>query len=827
MADTSSIINHYKVLRAEAIVNDIQQYVADATEEIQSLRARLRATTAELEESEQNLILAKVELEETVEIRKACSSELEANSTGTVVFDQRTGTLPGEVVNAKPKHLEFVSAVNKVRTLMAEGNVDEARRLELQISCRRSSFDPRLLGVNPSGPDDNVCIVGLAHHPYNFPEPRSNPSNEDLDTTLKYARKNHLQFGQDGEDSDFLMKLIGGVHGNRMDDFPAGVNRAILFEISLQRDTLKLEHERQEMERLEAEEEMERLEAEEDEIDEDESRSMAPFEMDLAMDECAFTAIEADIITRLEERRRSYKDHLNLPTATSAPIARYNTGAHFAFKSNEANGSLGVLDDALVRCQLRRQPTSGRESSGNKARFPFIDKTVDMLGFDVDGDLIASCGDLYHEHLMGGAAYVGSQTVPCTVNLQSAKGCCDLRDKNGIDIPGDVEIVYKGREVGHRAETWFTECIADAQNDRIWACSSRTGTIHAFSSAEGLKRAQRPVALLSFEQKEKETNRKYMNATFGIARCGDVIVGSAGTSRLSLWNMQQAVEEYNERGVAQIVNRGDNSDESDSDSDTDPREEDQNNKKRQKRQKSEPYNGFLPQMLQVEDESVGFRTGDIEWIGGKQLLIAEERNKKPRFSSIRLFDIEREKVMGLFCGLQKSMSIEKQYCVDRHKCIFTADEQARYVWDTRTYCPVFTLLTKHYCGRVVGVPGSSNMVAFAFEDKSECIQCWDLRMPASHAYTMATGNTNVRHLRWHEGTSSLLASTSTIHSVRYGQSGRQYMYGEEFDPEENQGWPSRAIHEPTYFGIEHGREFHIDEPAIIQYAFENGREMGA
>ena len=40
----------------------------------------------------------------------------------------------------------------------------------------------------------------------------------------------------------------------------------------------------------------------------------------------------------------------------------------------------------------------------------------------------------------------------------------------------------------------------------------------------------------------------------------------------------------------------------------------------------------------------------------------------------------------------------------------------------------------------------------------ECIRAWDLRRPASHAYTLSTGNLKVRNLAWHQRTTSLLVT---------------------------------------------------------------------
>ena len=68
----------------------------------------------------------------------------------------------------------------------------------------------------------------------------------------------------------------------------------------------------------------------------------------------------------------------------------------------------------------------------------------------------------------------------------------------------------------------------------------------------------------------------------------------------------------------------------------------------------------------------------------------------------------------------------------------------------------------------------------------------------SHVYTMVTGNTIVKSLLWHEGTSSLLASIRSNHGVSYMHRDEMTMIvgngGDEDD------WPTRTEHEKTYFG---------------------------
>ena len=102
-------------------------------------------------------------------------------------------------------------------------------------------------------------------------------------------------------------------------------------------------------------------------------------------------------------------------------------------------------------------------------------------------------------------------------------------------------------------------------------------------------------------------------------------------------------------------------------------------------------------------------------------------------------------------------------------------------------------------------------------------------MPACHAYTMATGNTVIDSLLWHERTASLLASTHSKHVITYGKYASQYMYGELVEEDVEEGinepdwWPKKSVFEESYFS----ERWHCDcsaSPRILQYAFQNGRD---
>ena len=106
----------------------------------------------------------------------------------------------------------------------------------------------------------------------------------------------------------------------------------------------------------------------------------------------------------------------------------------------------------------------------------------------------------------------------------------------------------------------------------------------------------------------------------------------------------------------------------------------------------------------------------------------------------------------------------------------------------------------------------SVMILFAWDQEN--IECWDLRMPSSQVYSMWTGNNNVESLHWHAPSTSLFAQTSSAHKY------------EDFNSEERESsWPPWAVHDPEYFnsGTDRTMCHDFDQPAVIQYAFENGR----
>jgi hypothetical protein len=184
--------------------------------------------------------------------------------------------------------------------------------------------------------------------------------------------------------------------------------------------------------------------------------------------------------------------------------------------------------------------------------------------------------------------------------------------------------------------------------------------VYGFTTVAGVSRVDRPVGLLAFDSVELKAQRKFMNGSFDITRSGDYIVGSAGTNRLSIWNMKEAVEDFT--GIQVPVTDG-----SSDDSDGESRERDPKRLK-----KGDRYKGLSPRILSIESDDY-FVSGDVQSVSDARVIVGPARGEGGLSYSLRLFDLTAESVVGLFCGSQGKLSIEKQYCVESSSLIFSAD----------------------------------------------------------------------------------------------------------------------------------------------------------
>jgi len=504
---------------------------------------------------------------------------------------------------------------------------------------------------------------------------------------------------------------------------------------------------------------------------------------EFTMNNIGWEAVEKAISNQISSMREENKKELQLPEEDSAKICRYNPKAHFRFVSDEANLSVDPLLDSLINCKLRSRPTNYSQENPVHSGTPFELRVYENSSFDLDGDMMAMCGDEYHNSLRSGENFVGYQRVPIPINLDSAKTMCALQDDNNSNEPWDTNVT-KCLFNGKGKKEWFSTCMADKANNLVWAADGRTGKIHAFSTNASNDES---VAKLSFASLENKASSQFGNDTFGLAKCNGTIIGSCATGRLSAWNISSALEDSSKT--------------------------------------------IEPKHM-VVDQLNNFLCGDIQHVSGSNVIVAPLRfdfNESDHSTTLRLYDVNAESTIGLFAGTLGEVSIGKQYCVETHNSIFAMSNNVGVVFDTRTYQPTIALHHEKRSGeQILGVPTTSTPVAFTYGSEED-IKCWDLRNPGSHVYTMATGNTIIDHLLWHEDTSSLLASTHSKHLIQHGRvSG--YMYGETLtmdDEEEvyhDSYWPKRAFHSPSFFPS----RWHCDcqnSPVLLQYPFKNGRSM--
>jgi len=746
---SSSALDYYRVSWLKESLKEYNEYLADAREEVVSAEETLERAKELVQEHERKTN----SLEDGI-----AAAELHLKDACIPVTD--TAGLPmGEKYSVPDDSIDYLQSIWHTRKLMKEKECDidlvleaDAKTTEIAKS-NDCCLHPRAVFMNKDTDTFEIPNAG-------FVSPRSIPCDEILKKTFDYAKNNREQ----KELFDWLLSL----------DHKKGkeINKVVFMDILKQ--IREIENFRREQ----------RLN--DQDIDDDEQSDND--NLITKFNKSAWDFIELAVKKNISDRSIRLKHQKSLLNQDSSLIANYNPFAHFSFESHQAIASVDILQHALCFCKLRPRPTSYFENEAKVERLPFEIRTYGVSGFDIDGDLMAMCGELNPQELRGSDNYVGFQMVPCPTNLTTAKIASDLEDATGSNEPWDTNTV---KTISLKKE-YFSFSIADATNRRIWASSSR-GSVHAFSITDDI--TQEPMAKLAFANDEIEAQPRLR--TYPIVCLGDFIMGSAGTGRLSIWDTKKGIDEYPMKP-----------------------------KKRAKLNND----GLAPKTVSIDDGD-NFRCGDIQCLGGSQILIAPLRDFSSRSRSLRLFDIHTESVVGLFCGSQSDVSIGKQYCVNLHNTIFSMDNSTGLVWDMRTFQPSCILQTGNHT-EILGVPTSSSAspVAFTYGEQSESIACWDLRMPGSHVYTMGTGNTDVTTLLWHEKTGSLLASTRSDHAVTHGKYGRGYMYGDDISSDEEDKmkyadwWPRNAKHEESYFG----KRWHIDcqySPVMIQYAFENGRKM--
>jgi len=733
---STSAADYYKLSYLKRSQDVALDYTADAEEALARVQEKVARCEKRLKTC-RNIVAANRKLvEETeTELDNTCERGTAGNDH---VFDPHTGLMLGEKTKLVQDdgHIAYVTAISNARELMAEGRLQEAMDAEKIATTldnmRNYVIEPRapFLSMNDSAHTHTVQVntAGLV-------EPRGVPETDEVvDKTLSHAVKLY----EDGilDDTSRFMRLVGrALFTHDRTDLPNDVNVNILLDIfaeirnletchgeivALQKKRIKERREEAKDDGDGGDEEKDGQnddEHEDDEMDSDDDPGDMEAEILDAifeMDENGWSAVEIAIKNKTSCMKEANAKELELPTPESSNIARYNPKAHFKFASDEANANVDHLADSLLNCKLRSRPMGYSKENSAHDKVPFQFRTYDNSGFDIDGNIIAVCGDKRHNNIRDEKNFVGFQNIPCPVNLESSTTLCDLQDNNNSNEPWDTNSV-KIFEDEKGKRSWFGECIADAENKMVWASCSRTGVINAFSTDYP---ASGPIAKLCFPETEVKAKSMFANGTFGLVRCGTTIIGSGGTGRLSAWNIKTALKEYDNTMGAGAENIG-----------SDPR-------------------------IMPVDDNKNFACGDLQCVGNSQLLLGPLRvdGGNGMSSSVRLYDVNAERVVGLFCGTMGEISVGKQYCVESHSSIFAMGNSTGVAFDIRTYQPTVALHTDGSCEQILGVrTNSSAPVAFTY-GSTENIMCWDLRMPGSHVYTMATGNTIVESLLWHEGT---------------------------------------------------------------------------
>lgn len=524
-------------------------------------------------------------LDDTVADAKTKLEEAEHMSHVDDIVDPSTGLKQGEKIGMPQDdcQMEYLFAIHNARRFMSEGNLEEAVAAERIARALVNNCDYQ---INPRTHFAGSDTVQVPSH--RFVDPRSIPDESDdvISATIKHAENLYAEGILD--DPERLAKVMGEAtllsnphHGDdvlnhfylfavgRADrfDVPAGANPIILIKVIEQIQSLKQCHDEMANATADREEEGE----DEDDSDDDDSKAFR-------MDENALTSIKTAINNLISAKKEELSRELEPPTSESSNIARYNPKAHFQFKSDDAKAGTSVLMDSLLNRKLRERPMDyfpleGRDPK--RGRLPFEYNSYRNDGFDLDGNLMAMCGDKLHDELRDSKNFIAFQNYPIPTNLDSSRTLGELRDCSGSNDPWDT---HTGKSFKFsRKQTWFSSVLADEQNSRVWAACSRTGRVLGFSTEnhEGGE-----VVRLQFPEPEVKLQRRFVNGSFTFAKCGTTLVGAGSSGRLSAWNMDSAVKTYC--------------------ADSSPTE---------------------PHIISVEDSDY-FQCGDLQHVSGSQILVA-------------------------------------------------------------------------------------------------------------------------------------------------------------------------------------------------------------
>lgn len=400
-----------------------------------------------------------------------------------------------------------------------------------------------------------------------------------------------------------------------------------------------------------------------DDNNEAESDDDEPF----IMTDMGWSALKSAIRSQVARKREANEKELELPSEESAPIARYNPKAHFRFKSEGAVSSVDTLLDSLLNCKLRSRPDGYTKEDPRRTQFPFEIRTYKNSCFDLEGDLIACCGDEYHNNIRDEKNFVGHQNVPIPTNVDEATNMC-VKDADDSNEPWDTNTVCRVFR-GGKERVWFENCIADAENNLVWAACSRTRAVQAYSTDGGKSPLQ---AVLSFPDPIVKVHNKRTMGPFSLARSRNTLIGNSVTGCLKTWNIKSTLEEFGS---------------------------------------DKPSS--KPNILRI-GSGENFLCGDVQAIADSQLPVAPYRewggNKTS--STVRIYDIQEEKVVGLLAGTTGGVSVGRQFCINSHDALFVMSDSVGVLFDIRTHLPGITLLTGGRNQQILGVPTVSCPVAF-------------------------------------------------------------------------------------------------------------------
>ena len=718
----------------------------------------------------------------------------EKNRTSAEALDHvEASEIPLPTIYVSPDDKEWLAALMWARTAMQQGELDDALAAERAMTEveRTDLVDARLVG----GPDAEICYVCA--------DSERSPSESLVRQAMSWAREN-----PDWEPPSMEESLA-----------------ACMSEKEIRNPKYRgeeLDHQSLQM--------VFRAKAEvlvDDHIQYRHSIKQAKrqfFSPPPGAD--PWDAIETTVLTRHQAACEQWEESRQPPRENSAKIARYNPNAHFNWGSKQIQDSECPLQAALARGQIKNRPVHYFQPGCS--RLPLELSVHDMGSFDVEGDLVACCGDLQSHEIRSSKGYVGFFEVPQPVSMD-VPTLGDIKDSSGrlICDTNCVTALWKARRSEHRA---FRTVLAEGSSQRVWAAGNTVGGgkrsefITCFDTESKLE-----VATLGYPGAVSEHAKGFVNFSTAHTRCGNRIVGCGSTSELYVWDVSRALQEFVPEPDASPLSGwygADLVDDMEAETDDDEQQDAEAVQQERPAKRAKKATAMLPSScITIETD---FEVGLVQQLSDQRCLVAPQagdtRDGAMPFSSLRVVDLEQGKTSAVLTGHQEAPVIDRQLCAASHQLVFSVENRTgcALVFDLRTCSPVFLLpqvfrppmgMMGMLCGAsggILGVPTPAACVAFTWGD-DECIRAWDLRKPSSFAYTLSTGNLNVTSLGWHERTASLFAATRNEHALTYGRNA-QYQYGERCrfkygeEEEEERGWPKRAQHKQDYFP----EKYHVD-----------------